>query len=371
MRAFVFTDSSLARYAGQFVWLAIDIENSANSSFLVKFPIRALPMLMVVDPKSEMVALRYDGSPTLPQLKQLLKDGAGIVRGTHGTADEAIARADRLAAGKQPAEAVKAYEQAIADAPRRWPRFGRAAESLVISLRDARDYDRCASRALELYPQLVGTASGANIAATGLLCSLRKSNAEGIESLTKATRHELENRNNSLAATDRADLYLTLIRERQRAKDDAGAGALREDAVAFVEKEAGHARTPEQRAAYDFYRLNIYLALGQPEKAIPMLEQSERDLPNDCLPPERLARVYQAMKKYDQALEASDRALARGYGGLKAMLLFRRAEIYEAKGDKSTAQQTLREAIAFEESLPPGQRSEETIAMMKKKLETM
>ena len=34
MRAFVFTDAKLERYAGQFVWLAIDTEKPENAAFL-------------------------------------------------------------------------------------------------------------------------------------------------------------------------------------------------------------------------------------------------------------------------------------------------------------------------------------------------
>ncbi len=114
MRAFVFTDRSLARHAGRFVWLSVNIDNTANSAFLVKFPVTGTPTLMVIDPKNETVALRYLGSATAPQLETLLRDGAGIVRGTRlAAADEAITRADRLATQKQPAEAAKAYEEAM------------------------------------------------------------------------------------------------------------------------------------------------------------------------------------------------------------------------------------------------------------------
>ena len=104
MRAFVFTDSSLTRHAGQFVWLAINIENSVNAPFLLKFPVGGLPTLMIIDPKSETMTLRYQGSATVLELEKLLSDGSRIVR---GKPDEAIMRADRLAS-KQPAEAAKA-----------------------------------------------------------------------------------------------------------------------------------------------------------------------------------------------------------------------------------------------------------------------
>ncbi|HEX9491845.1 MAG TPA: thiol reductase thioredoxin, partial [Thermoanaerobaculia bacterium] len=79
MRAFVFTDSSLARHAGQFVWLAVDIDDPANSAFLVKFPVTGTPTLMVIDPRTETVALRYVGSASVPQLEQLFRDGADLV----------------------------------------------------------------------------------------------------------------------------------------------------------------------------------------------------------------------------------------------------------------------------------------------------
>ena len=62
MREFVFPDASLTSRAGQFVWLAINIEDEKNAPFLVKFPGEAVPTFAVVDPKDESVALRLVGS---------------------------------------------------------------------------------------------------------------------------------------------------------------------------------------------------------------------------------------------------------------------------------------------------------------------
>ena len=61
MRAFVFTDASLARYAGQFVWLSVDTENAANTAFLKKFPINVWPTLLIVDPKAFTVVREPGG----------------------------------------------------------------------------------------------------------------------------------------------------------------------------------------------------------------------------------------------------------------------------------------------------------------------
>src|SRR5216683_492895 len=211
MRAFVFTDKALERHAGQFVWLAIDTENSKNAPFLTKYPINVWPTLMILDPKKETVALRYSGGATVPQLEKLLKDGERVARGTKSKADEAIARGDRLANEKKNAEAVAAYEEAIEAAPKNWSRFGRAAESLVFTLYASRDYDKCATEALRIYPRVKGTYSAANVASEGLACASEKpENRATFDALEKATRETLDNPKIPLSGDDRSGMYDTL-----------------------------------------------------------------------------------------------------------------------------------------------------------------
>ena len=372
MRAFVFTDASLARYAGQFVWLAVDTENATNAAFLRKFPINVWPTLLIVDPKTESVALRYAGGATVEQLEKLLADGAKIARGTRTIADEAITRADRLVGSQKYAEAAKAYNDAIAAAPKNWSRLGRAAESLTFALMEAHDYARCAQRALDLYPKVRGTYASFNVASNGLSCAIElPEKGAGFDALQRAAREALGNPEIPLSADDRSGLYETLISAREAVKDEEGARELHEQRAAFLEREAAKAKTPDQRAVFDSHRLSEYIALKEPEKAVPMLEQSERDLPNDYNPPARLALAYKEMGRYDDAIAANDRALKLAYGPRKIGILRARADIYAAKGDAAAAKQTINDAIAYAESLPEGQRSDRTIAALKKKLETM
>ena len=98
---------------------------------------------------------------------------------------------------------------------------------------------------------------------------------------------------------------------------------------------------------------------------------TERDFPKDYNPPSRLSLAYKAMGKYDEALAATERALARAYGPRKIGIYRNRADIFALKGDKESAKKTLEEAIRYAEALPKEQRSDATIASMKKKLETM
>jgi len=81
MRAFVFTDKSLASEAGRFVWLEIDTEKSRNAPFRKQFPIEALPTFLIVDPAEQNVALRWVGGATASQLRRLLDDGRLAVAG--------------------------------------------------------------------------------------------------------------------------------------------------------------------------------------------------------------------------------------------------------------------------------------------------
>ena len=372
MRAFVFTDASLERYAGQFVWLAVDTENPANTDFLKKFPINVWPTLLVVDAKKESTLMRYAGGATVQQLGKLLNDASKLAKGSKAKEDVAIARADRLVGERKYAEAAKAYDEAIAAAPKNWSRLGRAAESLTFALTLAKDSAACAQRALDLYPKLRGTYASFNVAANGLSCAGDlPEKGEMFATLEKYTREALDNPKIPLSADDRSGLYEALIGAREAVKDEAGAHKLHEERAAFLEREAAKAKTAEQRAVFDSHRLTEYIALKQPEKAIPMLQQSERDLPDDYNPPARLAAAYRAMGKYDEALAASDRAMKLVYGPRKIGVMRTRADIYTAMGNKEAARKVIEEAIVYAETLPEGQRSEGAIASLKKKLETM
>jgi tetratricopeptide (TPR) repeat protein len=321
--------------------------------------------------------MRYVGGATVPQLKKMLDEVETSYRARSVTTpDRLLAKADNLASDGNHVEAAKAYDLAIAAGSSKWRGFGRAAESLIIELSMAGDDEHCTLRALDLYPRLEGTSSGANVASTGLSCaaSLKKDDprrASALATLEKATRSALDDPKIALSGDDRSGLYISLIDARDAAGDDEGAVALKSEWAKFLEDAAARAKTAEQRAVYDSHRLSAYLDLGTPEKAIPMLEQSERDFPNDYNPPARLALAWKAMKEYDKALAASDRALSKIAGPRRLSVLSARADIFAAKGDVKAAKETIEAAIAYAKSLPEGQRSENRIKGLEKKLASM
>ena len=373
MRAVVFTDKALSKHAGQFVWLSIDTEKAQNAPFVHKYPIGAWPSLYVIDPRKETVLLRWVGGASVAQLEKIFADGRNAYGGSAGTAQGDLARADRLYAEGRYPEAVPAYQAALATLPPKDPRYARAAESLLFSLGATQRREDCVALTLQDYPKLRGTTAGADFAASGLDCATglpenAKGRSEAIARLEAASRESLADRRIPLTADDRSGIYSALFDARKDAKDETGAAAVAKEWVADLDGRAARAKTAEQRTALDPDRLGAYEAAGQLEKAIPMLERSEREFPKDYNPPARLALVYQKLGRWDQSLAASDRALGLVYGPRRIRVLVVRADVYKGMGDAAMERRTLEEAVSFAKSLPEGQKPENQIAGLEKRL---
>jgi tetratricopeptide (TPR) repeat protein len=378
MRANVFTDESLARHAGRFVWLAMNTEQAVNAPLRKKFPVAALPTYLIVDSRDEKIALRWVGGATVAQLHKLLDDGVAAVERRPGASglDALLATADAHYAAQEDSAAAVAYREVLAHAPADWPQRARVVDALLFAQQMAEDGPACVKLAREELPRYRGTPTGMGLALGGLDAALSlpaaaAARAELIAEFETAARAALADTALKVSDDDRSSVYGTLVSARDDAGDTTGMRALAAEWADFLDGAAARATTPEQRTVYDSHWLTACLQAGTPERVIPVLQASERDLPDDYNPPARLALAYKAMKRYDDALAASDRAVARVYGPRKLVVLQARADIYVEKGDKESARRTLREAVAYAEALPEGQRSERQIAALKKKLEGM
>src|SRR5688500_5333721 len=98
MKANVYTDKSLERYAGRFVWLSLNTEAPESAPFLKRFPIPALPTLLVLDAKRDAVTLRYIGGANVAQIRSMLDDAEQKHRSKwSAAADKMLVEADALA----------------------------------------------------------------------------------------------------------------------------------------------------------------------------------------------------------------------------------------------------------------------------------
>jgi hypothetical protein len=231
----------------------------------------------------------------------------------------------------------------------------------------------CVTLARSAMPALRGTAAAAAVAQAGLDCSLAlpegtPDRASDVAAFEKDAREVLADPKLHLAADDRSALYGSLFDARDDAHDQKGAEGVAREWVADLDAAARNAKTPEQWTALDPNRLSAYEAAGELEKAIPMLEKSEKDFPADYNPPARLALVHLKLKQYDAALKASDDAMAKVYGPRKLRVYAVRSDIYAAMGNEAAARKTVQDALAYAEALPPGQRSEASIAALRNQL---
>jgi thioredoxin-like negative regulator of GroEL len=363
MRAYVFADGAMKKLESRFVWLAVDTENPVNSDVLAHFPVEAWPTLLVVDPTSGTPLRRWLGSATASEFSARLDalDKSWQPGGTDDVAQRALAEGAALVAAGKHAEAAVAYRSAAAASPAGSVEHAQAVELLVLQLSHTRQNAECIRTArTELANVLPGT-SLATVAETGLLCALRlpPSDADRLSATPVLEARVLELTRDAsvpMLADDRSSLFETLVDVRRERGDAAGALAATADWASYLEAEAARAQTPDARAVFDSHRLAAYLALGQPERAIPMLEQSRADFPRDYNPAARLAVAYLAMHKPAQALTFAERAEVLVYGPRTLRVLLTKAEAQAALGDRAGAKATLARADEVVASLPEAQR---------------
>ncbi len=316
MRAFVFTDDRMRPVANRFVWLSLDTEREANAALVTKLAVRVLPTLFVIEPATERVALAWPGSLTASELAALLddtEDGAG-------------------------------------------PRGPLAVDALVAqSGRDGRISD-CVETASREAPRMPPGTALADVLRSGIECaeglpagSPQRARLADLASLGERTASDPAE---PILADDRSDLYDYVAGAYRALGRQEDAARLAGAWAAFLEDQAARSPSPAARSVFDAHRLLAYLAIGEPARAVPMLEESERDAPGDYNPPARLASAYLAMKQYDAALTASKRALDRAYGPRKLRLWSLQADILLAQGDTAGARASLRAAVAFAHGVP-------------------
>jgi tetratricopeptide (TPR) repeat protein len=373
MRAYVFTDKALARHAGRFVWLELNTDLPKNAVFQEKYPLENWPTFFIIDPREEKALVRFAGSATVAQLEKLFEDGERAYRGEAQGAEAAMARGDALYGAGKPAEAAQAFTQALAEAPSDWSRRGRTVESLLVALWGAKQYDACARKAAEELPRLPRSPSLANATtlAIGCAASMAPENPQRNELLRAFDakgREVMAPPSIDMPADDRSGLYEAMVEGRAELGDEAGAKALAGEWLTFLEGEAAKAPNPEARTVFDSHRMSASMMLEEPMRAVPAIEQSEKDLPHDYNPPARLAVLYRMLGRLDDALAASDRALSKVQGSRRLRVLSDRSAIHAARGEKDAAVKTLEEALAYAKALPEAQVSKRQVEALEKKL---
>jgi len=358
MKQYVLTDPALAQLSSSFVWLAIDSERRDNAGFLQRFPTRNLPTLWVVEPSSQAPLLKWIGAATARELKGVLEDVLQA-RGTQLDAADAAEvhtlwlRAQRASAAGESMQAIGFYKRALELAPPSWTHRAQSAEALSMRLVESDQGAAAVELAVREAEAMPTSTARLNV----LLNAIDAASELPAAAPQRAALSSLIELGTSLAETpsdavlfdDRSSLYLSLVSALKSTKPDeskrlAGNWSKALDAQAARETE------PARRRVWDPHRVEAYLALDEAARAVPMLEQSEREAPEDYNAAARLARVYLTLQRLPEARAAIDRALSLAGGPRKLRFYTLKADILEAAGDKPGARTALTEALDFARS---------------------
>jgi hypothetical protein len=359
MRAYVLPDARLLKLAGRFVRLDIDTEKPQNAPFVEKFPIDAWPTLLVIDPATEQVLLRWLGTANVAQVEKLMLDGERAMKATRpSSADAALAKADRLSGERDHPAAAAAYRAALEQGGKGWSGRDRAAESLVQALGTTDEAEACAEAARKYLPSMQAQAARARAAAQGLSCALgiedeakKRTLVSALEPLARKSLAA-----NGVLADDRSWLYDVLADAREDGGDAAGANRLAGEWLAFLEREAKRAPSALARSAFDGPMIAAAKRLGDLKRILPRLEASARELPDEYVPPTNLAVAYLALERPADALAAADRALSLAKGPRRIRVYVLRAESLVKLDRKDEARATVEKAIGEAEAMPEATR---------------
>jgi len=362
MRSYVFSDVRLRPLAKRFVWLSLDTERESNAPIVTRLGVHVLPTLFAIDSATEAPLLAWSGSLTAVELAQLLEDAQlGDPQGpaqSHagGDAAAALLRGHRASAARDVDAAIADYRAALASAPAGWPAYSEAVDALVTRLSDAKRLPECVTAAADELTRMPAGTPLVDVLRSAMSCATelpaRAPERARLPELVATGARVVSDATQPILADDRSDLYDYIV----DALRDLGRGDEAKRVAAawasFLEDQAGRAPTPAARAVFDAHRLLAYTALGQPQRAVPMLEDSERSFPDDYNPPARLGMALFEMKRYGEAVAALDRAIGRAYGPRKLRLWSLEADVLVAKGDPAGAQQALRSALDFAATVP-------------------
>lgn len=349
MREYVFTDPALRAIGDSFVWLSVDTERPENAAFLDRFPSTSLPTLWVIDSANEQAVLKWIGAATAPELRALLEDAAAALSAhdSGGIAGAAFLAGNQATGAGKLDEAVLDYQKALTAAPEHWPKRPQTVEALSARLSDLDRYAQSIALAKSEVPRLPPGTPQVNVLVNALNASdslpkddpLRADLSPLIENGTQIA----EDPRAPILVDDRSGLYESLVATLHN-KNPPEAKRLARAWASLLEGEAERAVTPRARAVWDAHRLSAYMELGEVAKALPMLQASEHDFPEDYNPPARLARAYYELKRFDEAKDAMGRAEKLVYGPRQLRLLLLKADIFLATGDRVRARQTLEDA---------------------------
>ncbi|MGZ6131760.1 MAG: thioredoxin family protein [Myxococcaceae bacterium] len=382
MRSFVFPDAGLRPAKDAVVWLSVETEAEKNRAVVEKFPADGLPTFLLIDPFTEQVIGRWQGTSSVNEMRQFVLDTTQAWRNAQkgGQVSEAARAEQQGHAAQQKQEypaAVAAYRRALALSARNDP-MRPARVSLLASalarLKTHEGYRECVALATAELAGMPASPPGGDLAEHAAECAVKAPDAPGAKALLTAALARMDalagDSKAALSVDDRSDLYAYLADQLDELKRHDEAVAVMRKRAAMLEAAAAAAPDVATAATFDAHRVETYLYLGEAPKAEALLAKREKEMPADYNPPARLARVLLEEKRAPEAEAAVDRALAlMSQGPRKVGILGLKARILKAEGKDPTP--VLREQLALFRTLPSTQQNPETAKRIEAELKAL
>ena len=345
--------ADLTRYARQFVWLELNYDAPENRAFMTKFGAQATPTFYVIDPHDERVRAMQPGAMSLKELEQFLDRGAGVLSEKSQTpADGALMRGDTLLT-EQPEDAVKAYREALSQAPADWPRRELAEASLVQALQDSHQNQICADTAVSEAEHMKRDEIFTRTVVAGMWCMADAGPAPWADAdLAKLKPMAQEALALPTTVRDHRDSIYRTLMYIFVARNDNDAAAKCSDRW-LAELDAIKPTSDDERSALDIARVENIQIYGDPARILPALEESERLMPNNYIASLRLAQMELAAHHYSETIAACDRSLARNPGANgRAWILQMKAQALTQQGKTEEARSALEAALKAAQEIP-------------------
>jgi tetratricopeptide (TPR) repeat protein len=364
------SDRSLARYAGQFVWLQLDFDKPKNRGFLARHGTTYTPSFYVLDPANEHATATQLGAMTLHEVTQFLeRGGRAAMEKTKDPAGAALALGDEMLALGQPAKGATAYAQALRLSEKKWPERDRAMGSFTWALSTSKQWQRCAETAAAEAPNMSRSEMFGRIVLAGWTCVDQGQSAPWAEAARK-TLEPLAVEAIALPVTvrdHRFKLYQELMNDAQDRGDNRA--VVRWGNQWLDELDASKPANDDERSALDIARFDAAKVMGDSSRVLPVLIASEQAMPNNYNASLRLAQMEAQAKQYRDAIAACDRGLEHVTGPLgRAWLLQVKADALTQQGKLAEAHLVLEKALHVAQMIGPQQSRENNIARISKAL---
>lgn len=355
MKHYVLNDRALMPLSSRVVFAQIDSERVKNAAFLKQHPIKVWPSFFILEPKSDTVLGYWPGAASLREMQGFIGDALtafDALKAKHLKSDSPLSRlvqAKGLQAHGEVRKAAEAYAALVESQPNTWPHRSEALFGWVQALHDSGKADACSEVGVRYLDQIQGAARPADFASFVLSCADRlhdeKAQAAAREKVIDVLRRLTESPSQELSADDQADALSILARAWSSVGDDKAAKDAYKRALAILEEAARRAPTPAIAATFDYARGVTYVKLGQPDRAIRMLEERMRQLPSSGEAAGRLAGILADLGRYEPALSAVNTSLEHSYGPRRLKRLALKAQILDHLQRYGEAVATLKQEV--------------------------